>query len=144
MPNVQCLTLNDLTLNDAALRSYLSPHGWLPSTDCFIALRMSQVLPVIERYSIEALAATYLPGSRQWMYDKISAWLDSITNRIHTWAPDSDNAAGPQRPSRICLLLADAGMGKSVFSAVLNTKLVEPLRQKGVDLIMVRNRCMQR
>ncbi|GFH09203.1 WD_REPEATS_REGION domain-containing protein [Haematococcus lacustris] len=66
-------------------------------------------------YRIAQLLDEYHPGSRQWMYDQVNDWLN---------ASSSSSPGGQGAASRLFLLLADAGMGKSVFSAVMHTKLV--------------------
>ncbi|KAJ9532875.1 hypothetical protein QJQ45_010968 [Haematococcus lacustris] len=74
-----------------------------------------QMAEVMRSYRIAQLLDEYHPGSRQWMYDRVNDWL----NASSSCSPGDEGAA-----SRLFLLLADAGMGKSVFSAVMHTKLV--------------------
>ncbi|GFH17743.1 WD_REPEATS_REGION domain-containing protein, partial [Haematococcus lacustris] len=74
-----------------------------------------QVAEVIRGYRIAQLLDEYHSGSRQWMYTRVNDWLN---------ASSSSSPGGEATASRLFLLLADAGMGKSVFSAVMHTKLV--------------------
>ncbi|KAL6756674.1 hypothetical protein V8C86DRAFT_3136436 [Haematococcus lacustris] len=74
-----------------------------------------QMAEVMRSYRIAQLLDEYHPGSRQWMYDRVNDWLNASSSS----SPGDEGAA-----SRLFLLLADAGMGKSVFSAVMHTKLV--------------------
>ncbi|KAL6756673.1 WD40-repeat-containing domain protein [Haematococcus lacustris] len=74
-----------------------------------------QVAEVMRSYRIAQLLDEYHPGSRQKMYNEVNDWLN---------ASSSSSPGGQGAASRLFLLLADAGMGKSVFSAVMHTKLV--------------------
>ncbi|KAL6759842.1 hypothetical protein V8C86DRAFT_1227862 [Haematococcus lacustris] len=74
-----------------------------------------QVAEVIRGYRIAQLLDEYHSGSRQWMYTRVNDWLNASSN---------SSPGGAATASRLFLLLADAGMGKSVFSAVMHTKLV--------------------
>ena len=79
---------------------------------------MMQMALVIISYAIPKLTTQYHEGSRQWMYDAVYTWLDAATLEAKECG---DGVAAVQ--SRLFLVLADAGMGKSVFSAVMSTKL---------------------
>ena len=68
------------------------------------ALNISDVM---NSYNISVLLDEYEPGTRDWMYKKVNSWLDATADTT----------------PRLFLLLAGAGMGKSVFSAVMHTKL---------------------
>ncbi|KAJ9527086.1 hypothetical protein QJQ45_025204 [Haematococcus lacustris] len=82
----------------------------------FLRLPMPlKVAEVIRGYRIAQLLDEYHSGSRQWMYTRVNDWLN---------ASSSSSPGGEATASRLFLLLADAGMGKSVFSAVMHTKLV--------------------
>ena len=72
------------------------------------ALKISDVM---NSYNINVLLDEYMPGTRDWMYRKVNSWLDAASS-----------AAADATP-RLFLVLAGAGMGKSVFSAVMHTKL---------------------
>ena len=72
------------------------------------ALKISDVM---NSYNISVLLDEFMPGTRDWMYKKVNSWLDAASS-----------AAADTTP-RLFLLLAGAGMGKSVFSAVMHTKL---------------------
>ncbi|KAJ9527505.1 hypothetical protein QJQ45_025765 [Haematococcus lacustris] len=76
---------------------------------------LADVAEVIRGYRIAQLLDEYHSGSRQWMYTRVNDWLN---------ASSSSSPGGAATASRLFLLLADAGMGKSVFSAVMHTKLV--------------------
>jgi hypothetical protein len=89
------------------------------------------VSDVVASYNLSSLLTQYHPGSRQWMYDRVNSWLDAQ-------AAAASAAAGKAAPPRLFLLLADAGMGKSVFSSVMAKKLV--VRTNGEpDLVLVQH-----
>lgn len=71
------------------------------------ALRLDEL---INSYSLPQMAAEYVEGTRQWLYIDANRWLSEGTL-------DSPS-------SRMFILAAEPGMGKSVFSAVVDTKLV--------------------
>lgn len=85
---------------------------------------VTQVEPVIKSYSIQDLIKPYRKGSRQWLFNEVAAWLGK-----NVYVGDADLL--PQQPQLpdaqsarpVFLMLADAGMGKSVFSAVMATML---------------------
>ena len=100
-------------------------------------LRLHQVTHVILTYNISALLSEYRAGTRQWMYDEVDAWLRGSSSA----GPDepaggSSVACGDAAPSRLFVLLAMAGMGKSVFSAAIHTKLLA-LTNKDSNVVMV-------
>ena len=64
-------------------------------------------------YSIPLLLREYLLGSRLWMYKEVEDWLGL------------DPAA---EGHGLFVLLAEPGMGKSVFSAVLTNSVTLPMR----------------
>ena len=64
-------------------------------------------------YGIPTLLKEYCPGTRAWMYEEVFTWLDTAP------LPDGSQAPG----YRMFALFADAGMGKSVFSAAMKIKL---------------------
>jgi len=79
-----------------------------------------QVQPIISSYSVATLLDEYVEGTRQWMFDCVNAWLHTALGSSH-----SGSTAGPIPPnSRLLLLLAGPGMGKSVMSAAMETKLM--------------------
>ena len=93
-----------------------------------ITSRLS-VSDVVASYDLSSLLTQFHPGSRQWMYDRVNRWLDDQAAAAK---------AGTPAPPRLFLLLADAGMGKSVFSSVLSKKLV--VRTNGEpDLVVVQH-----
>ena len=59
---------------------------------------------MVNSYALPKLTGQYHDGTRQWMYDKVDSWLKA-------------------KASRLLLVLAGPGMGKSVFSAVMSKKL---------------------
>ena len=86
-------------------------------------------MPIIRSYNITTLLEDYVEGTRQWLYDDVRAWLDA------TNLSGSSGAAG-QPQSRMYLLLGGPGMGKSVFSAVMHTKLISRSVKRGnVELV---------
>ena len=76
-------------------------------------------------YNIAALLSEYQAGTRQWMYDEVDDWLHG-----------GSSAGSTAEPSRLFVLLAMAGMGKSVFSAAIHTKLLA-LTNKDSNVVMV-------
>lgn len=106
---------------------------------------------MMKSYALADLLQDYLDGSRQWMYDKVMAWLRAQQQQQQLEAaaagqlqaaaaaaagqPAASTPAGSQgQHQHVFLLLAEAGMGKSVFTASLvHFKL--PLLQ---DCIVVR------
>lgn len=80
----------------------------------------------VASYNLPQLAAEYVQGTRQWMYDEADKWLSSQTAPSQAgaiWGPAAA-ANGAAAASRMFILAAEPGMGKSVFSAVVDTKLV--------------------
>ena len=71
------------------------------------ALKISDVM---NSYNIGELWDEYEPGTRDWMYEKVDSWLDAASTAADT-------------TPRLFLLMAGPGMGKSVFSAKMDTKL---------------------
>ena len=65
---------------------------------------LPQVVNVINSYELSKMVSQFLDGTRQWMFDEIDAWAMSGA-------------------SRLMLLLAPPGMGKTIISAVASTKL---------------------
>ena len=63
-----------------------------------------QVMGIVRSYALSKLTTQYHDGTRQWMFDKVDEWVRS-------------------KASRLMLMLAGPGMGKSVFSAVMSQKL---------------------
>ena len=63
-----------------------------------------QVAHVINSYELSKLTPQYLDGTRQWIFDEIDDW--AMTGA-----------------SRLMLLLAPPGMGKTIISAVASMKL---------------------
>ena len=69
-------------------------------------------------YGIPTLLEEYCPGTRAWMYEAVFTWLDTAPQEAGGSSGSSDE---PGR--RMFALFAEAGMGKSVFSAAMRTKL---------------------
>lgn len=94
-----------------------------------------QVDAIIKSYKIADLLAENREGSRQWLYDEANAWLDKqacVRVADGTLGPP----AGQHKPdARMFLLLADAGMGKSVFSAKMEAKLTVRTNTKAVLMV---------
>ena len=84
-----------------------------------------QVKDIIQSYKISQLVSQYVEGTRQWLYDEINDWLTVATA-----------CEGDGKSSRMFLLLAGPGMGKSVFSAVMHTHLmVRPESKRHVKMV---------
>jgi hypothetical protein len=73
---------------------------------------------IIAAYSVGELLGAYVAGTRDWLYADITRWLESATNE-----------AAATSASRMFLLLAGPGMGKSVFSAVVYNNLTARTRR---------------
>eukprot|EP00798_Chlamydomonas_sp_ICE-L_P009671 gene9671-8494_t len=83
-----------------------------------------QVKPIIQSYNVTRLLGDYVEGTRGWLYDDVNKWLAAAMTS------GCDLAS-----SRAYLLLGDPGMGKSVFSAVLHTRLISPSVKGGPILV---------
>ena len=82
-----------------------------------------QVSSDIDAYNVESLLEEYHAKTRLWLYDDVSAWLSQEACAQGTCRGGGvDAATGPS--SRMYLLLAGPGMGKSVFSAVVVSLLL--------------------
>ncbi len=93
-----------------------------------------QVEGIVHAYNISALLADYVKDTRRWLYDEVFAWLH---NDGAAPKPDEgDSVCGA--PSRMFLLMAGPGMGKSVFSAVIHTELAART-SKDRDIHLVRS-----
>lgn len=79
----------------------------------------AQVDAVVNSYALSKLTTQYHDGTRLWMYETVDTWLK----------------AGE---SRLMLILAGPGMGKSVFSAVMVQKLHVLLNSQR-DLVLVQH-----
>jgi hypothetical protein len=79
---------------------------------------------IIAAYSVSELLGAYVAGTRDWLYADITHWLEGATDAAATSA------------SRMFLLLAGPGMGKSVFSAVVYNNLTARTRRD--KFVMVR------
>jgi hypothetical protein len=88
---------------------------------------------IIRSFKVSQLLAEYVPGSREWLYNRVTDWLDGRTPLArHTKQvnPDQQQEQHQQQltttapRTRLFLLLAGPGMGKSVFSAVLRNLLM--------------------
>lgn len=84
----------------------------------------------IQSYDIPRLQHDYHHMSRQWLYDMVMQWLDVCAGKAESSGTDI-------KASRAFLLLAGPGMGKSVFSAAMHTKLTVRADLKQ-DIILVR------
>ncbi len=74
-----------------------------------------QVTKVVNSYAVPKLTMQYHEGTREWMFNDVKTWLDAATLEAR--------GQGSGSVSRLFLVLASAGMGKSVFSAVMAQKL---------------------
>ena len=93
-----------------------------------LPLLCPQVSGVINSYGVSSLLDEYEAGSRMWLFDRLTEWLDALAQA---------------HPKRMFLLLADAGMGKSIFSAVAATKLLVR-ENKGLLVMVSGHACMAR
>ncbi len=112
--------------------------GAIPSQDVLSILRtlpacaLKQVVDVVKSYGISILMDEYHSGSRAWLYQAVNAWLDLSVGD----ADAGERSSVRERASRAFILLAGPGMGKSVFSAVMQTKLAVRAN-KDQGLVMV-------
>lgn len=65
-----------------------------------LSLPTLQVQRIIASYRLQDLLAVYVPGTRQWLYDRVNAWLDTATS----------SADPASIHNRMFLLLAGPGM----------------------------------
>lgn len=65
-----------------------------------------------------------MPGSREWLYQKVTSWLDASLQQQQQPQEQAREPHALASESRMFLLLAGPGMGKSVFSAVVRNKLL--------------------
>jgi hypothetical protein len=73
-----------------------------------------QAKAIMRAYQIPSLLETYVSATREWLYKDVNEWLArAVDGRV----------AGNAAASRMYLLMAGPGMGKSVFSAVMHTRL---------------------
>ncbi len=108
-----------------------------------------QAKAVIRSYNIDLLKGQHIPGTRQWLYSDMEKWLQlgleehqrSSIDEAPDLAPASSTAGSPSTiapPSilkhKMYMLLADPGMGKSIFSAMVEAKLSERSDQ-GVKVV---------
>ncbi|KAF5838039.1 hypothetical protein DUNSADRAFT_3473 [Dunaliella salina] len=89
-----------------------------------------KVTPMLQNYGVHLLLESHVPGTRQWLFDRVNKWLETALN--------AGEDAGTLNHRRMFLLLAGPGMGKSVFSAVMEKKL-EVKMQAGQRLVLVRH-----
>ena len=82
-----------------------------------LLLPVLQAHDIIASYNIPLLLKEYLINSREWMLKEVEEWL--------VRGP----AASPG--AQLFVLLADPGMGKSVFSAVLTSAVLIAQQQQG-------------
>ncbi|KAF5840146.1 hypothetical protein DUNSADRAFT_17630 [Dunaliella salina] len=115
---------------DRALLITDGQHGQGKHAGVHAVTEKLQVQAVIDSYNTAALLDDYVEGTRLWMFDKVRAWLSAALA-----APKSKSS---EPRSRAFLLLADPGMGKSVFSAVMQNKLVVQ-KHKNNKLVQVRH-----
>jgi len=79
---------------------------------------------------VATLLDEYVEGTRQWMFEYVNVWLHTALGSIDSGSTPcfaaTASSAGPDIPpnSRLLLLLAGPGMGKSVMSAAMETKLM--------------------
>ena len=91
---------------------------------------------VIKTY-MASLMSDYHPGSRKWLYEDADEWLDGNFKKrglgVGSALPRMKDAL-----SRMYLLLAGSGMGKTIFAAKMHTQLAV-LTNVRLGLIMVRD-----
>lgn len=92
----------------------------------------------IDAYKEQDIGSQYEPGTRKLLFGKVDAWLDQCRDAA---AGRPDAAESHQQPPRMLLVLAGPGMGKSVFSAAMKTKLLVRVARRGGehDLVVVKH-----
>ncbi|KAF5838041.1 WD40-repeat-containing domain protein [Dunaliella salina] len=85
---------------------------------------------MLQNFGVHLLLESHVPGTRQWLFDRVDKWLETALN--------AGEDARTLNHHRMFLLLAGPGMGKSVFSAVMEKKL-EVKMQAGQRLVLVRH-----
>eukprot|EP00798_Chlamydomonas_sp_ICE-L_P014373 gene14373-20376_t len=75
---------------------------------------------IISSYKVSQMLSDYVPHSREWMYEEMVRWLDA---GLLEEEGGSHTDTG-EWSSQVFLLVAPAGMGKTVLSAVMRNKLV--------------------
>ena len=102
-------------------------------------------------YNLDALKASYTRGTRLWLYNDINAWLSASVYTTHSGValplplggpPDElpltsgtcTAATSSSTSGLMYMLLAGPGMGKSVFSASVDSKLAARVDQ-GIELV---------
>jgi hypothetical protein len=88
-----------------------------------------RVQGIISSYNTAELLSQYVEGTRQWLYKDFRSWVQGVAPGHY--APASNE-------SRAYLLLAGPGMGKSVFSAVIDAKL-STTNKNNVGVLVVRH-----
>ncbi len=92
---------------------------------------------MIKTYNTSVLMDEYHSGSRDWLYRAVNTWLDSsVPTPLLPGVDAGERSSVRERTSRAFILLAGPGMGKSVFSAVMQTKLAVRANQDQ-GLVMV-------
>jgi hypothetical protein len=107
-------------------RALLKDHMALLQTPAVAEVTAAlNALDIMRSYAVSDLLNTYVPGSREWLYAKLEAWLQAVAP-----LPAGSTQHSPAMPevldskARMFLLMAGPGMGKSVFSAIARSKLV--------------------
>lgn len=75
---------------------------------------------IISSYKVSQSLSDYVPHSREWMFEEMVRWLDA---GLLEEEGGSHTDTG-EWSSQVFLLVAPAGMGKTVLSAVMRNKLV--------------------
>jgi hypothetical protein len=71
------------------------------------------VVDAIKSYNTSVLLEEYRSGSRAWLYDDVSAWLDQRVPAPQLPGEDAgEGSSVRERSSRAFILLAGPGMGK--------------------------------
>ncbi|KAF5843009.1 hypothetical protein DUNSADRAFT_3138 [Dunaliella salina] len=92
-----------------------------------------EVTPMLEsmlKNGVRSLLKVHTPDTRQWLFDHVKEWLKT--------ALSAGQDTGTHSQNRMFLLLAGPGMGKTVFSAVMETQLTAQM-QTGQKLLLVRH-----
>ncbi len=81
---------------------------------------------------MDLLKAQHIPGTRQWLYNDMEKWLQLSREEQIATSDSSDAAESPavaavplKLQNKIYMLLAQPGMGKSIFGAMVEGQMSE-------------------
>lgn len=87
---------------------------------------VQSTMAIIDSYHISDVLVDYVTGTRQWLFNELMSWMKSEP-------PQQSVSVNQTGRHRMFVLIAGPGMGKSVFSAVVQTKLTAQAYDEEVD-----------